>query len=128
MDKKTVVVCAVILALSSFGSAYGDVGWNYPPFQLVLGSGNVDRDAFGIAFFLDPETLLTIGYMGLEVSTGPGLGLAIGAQSGYIVETQTTATGTQTTYVSGTQIAYASGDGIALVDSDMHVVIVQSQP
>lgn len=127
MDKRVVFVSAIVLALA-FGSAYGDVGWNYPPFEMELDSGYVDQDGWGIALFWDPQTLLTLGYMFQDVGIGPGPGVAVGAQSGYIVETQTTGTGTQTVYVSGSQVSVVSGDGIAWVDSDMYVLTWQSQP
>jgi len=127
MDKTVVFVGAIVLALA-FGSAYGEAGWNYPPFKLELGSGDVDQGGWGIAWSLDPQTLLTIGYMFQDVGIGPGPGVAVGAQSGYILEIQTTGTGTQTVYISGSQVSFVSGDGIAWVDSDMYVVTVQSQP
>lgn len=127
MNKRVVFVGAIVLALA-FGSAYGDVGWNFPPFELELGSGNVDQGGWGIAWPLDPQTLLAIGYMFQDVGIGPAPGVAVGAQSGYIAETQTTSTGTQTVYVSASQVSFVSGDGIAWVDSDVYVLTAQSQP
>jgi hypothetical protein len=120
-------VCAVVLLLSTLGSAYGDVGWNFPPYEVVSGMADVDQFAFGLALLWDPETLVALGLMSQDLLLGPGAGSAEAGQSGYVSETQITATGAQSTYMSGTQTSSISGDGIGLIDSDMYVLTVQRQ-
>lgn len=128
MGKTTGVwVCAVILLLSAFSSAYGDVGWNFPPYESISGMADVDQWAFGLAFLWDPETLVAFGLMSQDLMIGPGAGSAEADQSGYVSETQTTATGTQSTYMSGTQTSSLSGDGVGLISSNMYAVTVQKQ-
>ena len=128
MSKTTGVwVCAVILLVSAFSSAYGDVGWNFPPYELVLGDADVAQWAFGIAFPWDIETLLALGLMSQDLMIGPGAGSAEAGQSGYVSETQVTPTGTQSTYMSGTQISSLSGDGVGLIESDVYALTWQRQ-
>ena len=120
-------VCAVILLLSASSSAYGDVGWNFPPYEWTSGFGDVDQVALGLALFWDPETLVAFGYMGQDLILWPGGGSVEAGQSGYVSETQITPTGVQSTYISGTQISSISGNGIGLISSDMYAVTVQNQ-
>jgi len=128
MNKAAVCVCAIVLVLSSFGSAYGDLTWNVPPIALEWGSGQTDQDALGLIWWLDPQTLLVLGFMKQEISIGPGPGAGFAVQSGTISETQTTETGTQSTSITISQLSYASGNGDAWVRSEAVVMTSQSSP
>ena len=121
MSKRVIFIGALVLALSSIGLA--DSG--YSGFEKDWGSGYADRDVFGLVIPLGPQEQLVIGYMGLDVATGPGAGGGVAYHNGYIESTQTTDNGTQSTYVAGTQIGIVSGEGIAVVTSNAVVLIWQ---
>ena len=123
MSKRVMFIGAVVLALSSIGLA----DWDYYSFDMAWGSGYADTDVLGLVIPLGPQEQLVVGYMGLDVLTGPGSGGGIAYQNGYIGSTQTTGNATQTTYVQGTQIGIVSGDGIAVVTSDAYVLTWQDQ-
>lgn len=115
MTRRGVLIAAIILALASAG--FADSDWS---------AGYVDQDVAAFAFWLGPDVLVVLGYMGPDAILEPGPGAV--AQSGCIIAVETTGPGTQSTYVSVSQVSVASGNGSAWVDADVVVMTSQSTP
>jgi hypothetical protein len=115
MTRRGVLIAAIILALASAG--FADSEWD---------AGYVDQDVADFAFWLGPDVLVILGYMGQDAILEPGSGAV--AQSSTIVSVETTGPGTQSTYVSVSQVSVASSNGSAWVDANVTVLTSQSTP